>query len=64
MAATYYGINAGDTLKDVVQSAAPTGKDIEVSIGVGGAVNVTSKEQQLLALEYIELFIIQNPYFQ
>jgi hypothetical protein len=64
MSAVYYGINVGETLKDITKSATPTGKDIELSVNPAGALNVTSKEQQLLALEYLELFIIQNPYFQ
>jgi hypothetical protein len=58
MATYFFGINYGDGLQSVTQSASTTGKDIEVAINT--TANVPTKNDLLVALENLESAITQS----
>jgi hypothetical protein len=58
MATYFFGINYGEGLQSVTQSASTTSKDIEVAINT--TANVPTKNDLLVALENLEAAITQS----
>lgn len=57
--AYYYGVNAGDSAHAAAVSSSTTSKDVEIVVN---QTNVTSKQQLILALENLLIFVVENGY--